>query len=94
MLHNGAIRGLHIWAGFRDYRSRQEGVQIGAALEISNRGKKIINRDFKSGQGDFKSEQRLQIGARGVSNRARNYKSGQNILNRIFQNTSERLQFL
>ena len=55
-LHNGAIRGLYIGAGFRDYRSRQEGVQIGAALEISNRGKKITNRgwDFKSGQGDFK----------------------------------------
>ena len=55
-LHNEAIRGLYIGAGFRDYRSRQEGVQIGAALEISNRGKKITNRgwDFKSGQGDFK----------------------------------------
>ena len=94
-LHNGAIRGLHIGAGFRDYRSRQEGVQIGTALEISNRGKKIPNRgwDFKSGQGDFKSGQRLQIGARGISNRGRDYKLVQNILKRIFQNMSERLQF-
>ena len=92
-LHNGAIRGLHIGAGFRDYRSRQEGVQIGAALEISSRGKKITNRDFKSGQGDFKSGQRLQIGARGISNRGRDYKSVQNILKRIFQNMSQRLQF-
>ena len=44
-------------AGFRDYKSRQEGFQIGAkrlqiGTGISNRGK----RDFKSGQG-------LQIGA-------------------------------
>ena len=95
-LHNGAIRGLHIGAGFRDYRSRQEGVQIGAALEISNRGKKITNTswDFKSGQGGFKSGQRLQIEARGISNRGRDYKSVQNILKRIFQNMSERLQFL
>ena len=69
---------------------------MGAALEISNRGKKITNRgwDFKSGQGDFKSEQRLQIGARGISGRGRYYKSEQNILKRIFQNMSERLQFL
>ena len=93
-LHNGAIRGLHIGVGFRDYRSRQEGVQIGAALEISSRGKKITNRDFKSGQGDFKSGQRLQIGARGISNRGRDYKLVQNILKRIFQNMSERLQLL
>ena len=71
-------------------------MQIGTALEISNRGKKIPNRgwDFKSGQGDFKSGQRLQIGARGISNRGRDYKSVQNILKRIFQNMSERLQFL
>ena len=40
-LHNGAIRGLHIETGFRDYRSKQEGVQIGAALEISNQGKRL-----------------------------------------------------
>ena len=47
LLQNGAIRGLQI-----------DGLQIGAALGISNRDKKITNqgRDFKSGQG-------LQIGA-------------------------------
>ena len=60
-LHNGAIRGLHIGASFRNYRSRQEGVQIGIDLEISSWGKKITNRgwDFKLRQGDFKSGQRL-----------------------------------
>ena len=58
-LHNGTIRGLHIGASVRDYGSRQERVQIGAALEISNWGKKIRNR----GKRDFKSGQGLQIGA-------------------------------
>ena len=55
---NGAIRGLQIGTGFRDYKSGQEGLQIGTALRISNRGKKVTNRsvDSKSGQG-------LQIGA-------------------------------
>ena len=28
---NGAIRGLKIGPGFRDYKSRQKGLQIGAA---------------------------------------------------------------
>ena len=95
-LHNGAIRRLHIGGGFRDYRSEQERVQIGAALEIWNRDKKITNRgwDFKSGQRDFKSGKRLQIGTRGISNRGRDYKLLQNKLKRIFQNMSERLQFL
>ena len=95
-LHNGAIRRLHIGAGFRDYRSEQERVQIGTALEISNRDKKITNRgwDFKSEQRDFKSEKRLQIGTRGISNRGSDYKLLQNKLKRIFQNMSERLQFL
>ena len=78
MLQNGAIRGLQIAAGFRDYKSGHEGLQIGAALGISNRGKKIKNwgRDFKSGQRDFKSGQRLQIAARGISNLGSDYKSG------------------
>ena len=51
-LKNGAIRGLQIGAAFWDYKSRQERLQIGAALEISNRGKKITNRgrDYKSVQ--------------------------------------------
>ena len=48
------------------YKSGQEGLQIGTALGISNRGKKITNRakevsiwgrDYKSGQ------EGLQIGA-------------------------------
>ena len=30
-LQNGTIRGLQIGAGFRDYKSGQEGLQIGAA---------------------------------------------------------------
>ena len=30
-------------AGFRDYKSMQEGLQIGDVLEISNRDKKITN---------------------------------------------------
>ena len=57
-LQKETMRGLQIGAGFRDYRSEQEGLQIGAALGISSRGKEITNwdRDFKSGQG-------LQIGA-------------------------------
>ena len=84
-LKNGAIRGLQIGTGFRDYRSGQEGLQIEAALGISNRGKKIgveisnWGKDSKAGQRDFKSGQRLQIGARGTSNRGRDYKSIQSI---------------
>ena len=57
---NGAIRGLQIGIGFRDYKSGQEKLQIGTALRISNRG-----RDFKSSQRDFKSRQRLQIWGKG-----------------------------
>ena len=57
---NGAIRGLQIGIGFRDYKSGQEKLQIGTALRISNRG-----RDFKSSQRDFKSRQRLQIWGEG-----------------------------
>ena len=61
-------------------KSRQEGLQKGAALGISILGKKITNRgrDFKSGKRDFKSGQRLEIVARGISNRGRDYKSVQN----------------
>ena len=45
---------------------------MGAALGISNWGKKITNRgrDFKLGQKDFKLWHTLQTGARRVSNRA------------------------
>ena len=43
-LQNWAIRGLHIGTGFGDYKTGQEGIQIGAALGISNRVKKITNR--------------------------------------------------
>ena len=64
-LQNGAIRGLQIGAGFRDYKSEQKGLQTGVALGISNWDKKITNRgrDFKSGEIDFKSGQGLHIGA-------------------------------
>ena len=74
------MRVLQIGAGFRDYKSRQDGLQIGAALGISNRGKEITNRgrDFKSRQRDFKSAQRLQIRAIGISSRCRDYKLVQN----------------
>ena len=79
-LQNGAIRGLKIGASFRDYKLGQRGLQIGASLGISNRGKKTINRgrDFKSGQRDFRSGQRLQIEAKKILNRGTDYKSGQN----------------
>ena len=30
-IRDGAIRGLQIGPGFRDYKSRQKGLQIGAA---------------------------------------------------------------
>ena len=67
-LQNRAIRELKIEAGFRDYKSGQERLQIGGALGILNRDKKITNwdRGFKSEQRDFKSGQRLQVGARGI----------------------------
>ena len=72
-LQNGAVSGLQIGAHFRDYKSEKEGLQIGVALVISNRDKKITNlgKDFKSGQRYFKS---WQI----ISNRGRNYKSVRN----------------
>ena len=41
---NRAIRGLNMGAGFRDYKSRQERLQIMEILGISNRDKKITNR--------------------------------------------------
>ena len=46
---NRAIRGLNMGAGFRDYKSRQERLQIMEILGISNRDKKITNRrsDYK-----------------------------------------------
>ena len=39
-----------------DYKSEQEGLQIGSALGIFNRGKEISNRgrDYKSGLEGFK----------------------------------------
>ena len=78
-LQNGTTRGLQIGVGFRDYKSGQDGLQIGATLGISNRGKKTTNcgRDFKSGQIDFISGQRLQLGQEGfqieagITNRCR-----------------------
>ena len=43
-LHNGTVRGLQIGAGFRDCKSGKEGLQMRAALGISNRGKEITSR--------------------------------------------------
>ena len=60
-LDNEAIRVLQIGAGFRDCKSRQEGLQIGISnwdKKISNRGKQISNR----GKRDYKPGQGLQIG--------------------------------
>ena len=48
------------------YKSGQEGLQIGAALGISNHGKKITNRgkEISNWGRDYKSRQEgLQIGA-------------------------------
>ena len=61
-LQVGAIRGWQIGEGFKDCKSGQEGLQIGEALGISNRGK-----DFKSSQWDYKSWQKLQIGVEQLS---------------------------
>ena len=65
-LRNGTIKRLQIGTGLRDYKSGQEGLQIGAALGISNRGKKITNRgkEISNWGRDYKSRQEgLQIGA-------------------------------
>ena len=59
-----AISGLQIVAGFRDCKSRQEGLQVGVALGISNRGERVANWSW-----DFKLGQRLQVGVREISNR-------------------------
>ena len=57
---------MQIGAGFRGYKSGEQGLQIGAPLGISNWG-----RDFISGQRDFKSgQERLQTGA-GITNQYR-----------------------
>ena len=66
---------------FRDSKSGQEELHIGAALGISNRDKKITNwsKDFKLGQRDFKLGHRLQIGAREIANRGRVFKSVQGL---------------
>ena len=84
--HNGAIRRLQVGAGFRDYKSGQEGLQIGGSFT-----------DFKSGQKDYKSElefqigenrfqirAELQIGEIEISNRDRDYKPVKNILKTMF----------
>ena len=61
-LHNGAIRRLHIGAGFRAYRSEQERIQIGTALVFSNRDKQITNRAGISNR------------SKDISNQGRDYK--------------------
>ena len=50
-LRSGEIRGSQIGAGFRDYKSGQEGLQTGTALGILNRSE-ISNwgKDYKSVQ--------------------------------------------
>ena len=62
-LQNVAIKVSQLGAGFRDYKKWQEGLQIGAALGILNRGKKITNRGrvYKLGQ------EGLQIGAEQIT---------------------------
>ena len=58
-------KGITNWGRSQGLQIRAREIKIGAALGISNRGKKITNwgKDFKSGQIDFKSGQRLQISA-------------------------------
>ena len=48
-LQNGAMRRLQIGAGFRDWKSGQEALQIGVACRILNWDKKITNwvNDYK-----------------------------------------------
>ena len=71
-LQNGVIKELQIGAGFRNYKSRQEELQIRQFLNFQVRAKNYnLGRDFKSGQRDFKSRHRLQIEARGTLNRGR-----------------------
>ena len=48
---NGEMRGWQTRAGSRDDKSEQEGLQIRAALGISNWGKEITNRAGISSQG-------------------------------------------
>ena len=50
-------------AAFRDYKSRQKGLQIGAGSEITKQSKRITNRgmDYKTGQKNYKSGKGLQI---------------------------------
>ena len=78
-LQKGAISVLLIKAGFSDFQSGQEGLQIGAALGISNWSQKITiqGRDLKLGQRDFKLGQRLQIEG-GVRDK-KDFKSGQRL---------------
>ena len=74
-LQNGAIRRLQIGAAFMDYKSRQEGLQIGC---------RVI--DFRSGQKEYKSGLGFQIGEKRFQGRAeitnrsnRDFKSGQGL---------------
>ena len=49
-LQEVAMRGFQIWAGFRNYKSKQEGLQIRATLGILNWGKQITNQGFQIGE--------------------------------------------
>ena len=68
-LQNGTIRVLQIGTGFKDYKSGQEGLQIGAALGISNQVRhfKLRQRNFKSGQEGFQIEAGITSRGKDVS---------------------------
>ena len=76
---NGAIRGLQIGAGFRTYKLRQEGLQIGQLkgfqigakrLQIGAKGFQIGAEITNRGKRDYKPAD--------ISNRGRDCKSLQN----------------
>ena len=64
MDYKSVHQGLQNGAAFRDYKSGQKRLQIGAGSEVTKRGKRIKywGRDYRTGQKDHKSGQRLQIG--------------------------------
>ena len=70
----GKDEGLQIGADFRDYKSGQEGLQLGAALGITK-----LAKGLQIGQGLQIGANGLQIGA-GITNRGkRDYKSWQGL---------------
>ena len=71
-LQNGAIKELQIGAGFRNYKSRQEELQIGQLFNFRVRAKK-----YNLGQGFQIRAKRFQIKAEITNRGKRNFKSGQ-----------------